>query len=241
MRLIPAILSDTLDDYRRKLMLAELLSGTAQVDFADGRFVPMNSISPVEAASITTSLRLDAHLMVSDPVSYLKPLKDAVFKRVFFHYEAVSDHRETINKIRELGFEVGLAVNPGTSVGKLLGLAKDVDSVLFLAVNPQVNGSPFELSVLEKLKGLRMLQPGIESGIDGGVRLELLNDIIDAKPDFICVGRAVFDVANPEDAFKEFETRLQPFGLSQLPRLFGGIEGIRERKSGGEGADDIRP
>lgn len=240
MRLIPAILSTTLDEYRRKLMLAESLSGTAQVDFADGRFVPMNSISPVEAASVTTSLRLDAHLMVNDPVSYLKPLKGTAFKRIFFHYEAVSDHRATINTIRELGFEVGLAANPGTSVGKLLGLAKEVDSILFLAVNPQVKGSPFELSVLEKIKGLRLLQPGVESGIDGGVRFELVNDIADAKPDFICVGRAVFNVANPEEAFKEFETRLQPFGLSQLPRLSGEIEGIRERKSGGEG-DDIRP
>lgn len=209
MRLIPAILSNTIDDYRHKLALSELFSTTAQVDFADGQFVPTTSISPVEAASVTTNLHLDAHLMVSDPITYLRPLKGTAFKRAFFHYEAVSDHRQLISEIRELGFEAGLAVNPGTPVGKLLGLAKELDSILFLAVNPQIKGSPFELSVLEKIKGLRMLQPGVEMGIDGGVRLELLNDIIDAKPDFICVGRAVFSASNPEEAFKEFEARVK--------------------------------
>jgi ribulose-phosphate 3-epimerase len=211
-RLVPAILTDSIDEYRHKLALAESFTDYAQVDFMDGLFVPSVSVPSSEVAGVRTSLTLEAHLMVQDPISYLNPLGDSEFVKAFFHFEAVPNHLEVINRIKDLQMKVGLAVNPGTEIDEFSGPLKDLDSVLFLTVDPGFYGSPFQPGVLEKFKRFRRAYPEIEAGIDGGVKLGNLSAVIAAGPDFICVGSAIFHASDPEYAFEQFQARIKAAG-----------------------------
>lgn len=208
MRLVPVILTDTIDTYRHRIELAESLTDYIQVDFMDGIFSPLVSVSPIEVAGVETNLTLEAHLMVEDPISYLRPLTGLQFVKAFFHYEAVSKHRVVINQIRDLGMKVGLAVNPDTQIGEFSGLVDGLDAVLFLAVDPRVRGSSFQAGVLGKVKQFKSSYPRIEVGVDGGINLENLESVLSAGPDFICVGSAIFNAPDPRLAFREFRKRI---------------------------------
>jgi len=207
-RLVPAILTDDINDYRQKVALTETLIDRAQVDFMDGVFVPSVTISPAEAATVETSLALEAHLMVKEPVFSLKPLRGSPFNKAFFHYEAVPEHYAVIEIIRALEIGVGMAVNPNTAINELSWLVEELDSVLFLGVDP-VHGTSFQHEVLDKIRQFRSDYPLMETGVDGGVNLENLDAIIGAGPDFICVGSAIFNAPDPELAFKEFQARIE--------------------------------
>jgi len=211
-RLVPAILTDNIEDFRKKLALAESLTDYAQVDFMDGRFVPSVSVSSSEVASVKAQISLEAHLMVKDPVSVLTPLENMSFVKATFHFEAVEDHYSVINRIRALNMKAGLAVNPGTEIDSFSGLAEEVDSILFLAVDPGFYGSTFQPAVLDKLRRFRLVYPEKEVGIDGGIKLANLDAVVTATPDFIYVGSAIFNSPQPAIAFKEFKDRIVSAG-----------------------------
>ncbi len=205
MRLIPVILSGNIEDYRHKIAQAESFTGYAQVDFMDGRFVPSTTVSPVRAAEVKTKLRLEAHLMVKDPVAYLEALEGTSFVKAFFHYEAVKDHLAVIERIRDMNMQAGIAINPHTTVEDFSELLEGLDSVLFLTVDPAVYGSPFHVEVLEKFLKFKDSYPNIEAGFDGGIMLDNLDIIMGVSPDFVCAGHAIFDAPEPDMAFMEFE------------------------------------
>jgi len=207
-RLVPAILTGDIENFRKKLALAESLTDYAQVDFMDGRFVPSISVPSNEVASVKTGISLEAHLMVKDPISVLAPLENTSFVKANFHFEATEDHYTVINRIRALNMKVGLAVNPGTEIESFSGLIEEVDSVLFLAVDPGFYGSTFQPEVLDKLRSFRLAYPEKEVGIDGGIKLANLDAVISARPDFIYVGSAIFNSPQPPVVFKEFKDRI---------------------------------
>ena len=209
MKLIPVVLSENIEDYGRKIAQAESFADYVQVDFMDGKFVRSSTVSPVDVAEVKTSLKMEAHLMVKDPISYLKPLEGTAFRRAFFHYEAVSDHHSIIRQIKDMGMQAGLAILPHTQLDEFMDLASEVDAVLFLAVDPAVYGSPFHVEVLENIYEFKSFCMTAEVGLDGGITLENLDMIMGVEPDFICVGRAIFDASEPAMSFLEFQRLIE--------------------------------
>ena len=144
--------------------------------------------------------------MVEQPESYLEGFQKAGAQKVVFHYEATPSPQEVISQARELGLEVGLAVNPETHVSSILPLVGGVDSVLFLTVNPGFYGSQFIPEVLEKVGELRSAQPKVEIGIDGGVKESNIAHIARSGVDVIYVGSAIFLQPQPGESFRRLLT-----------------------------------
>lgn len=201
MRIIPAILANNLDDFRRLVDQAETFCDYVQLDFMDGRFVPSSSVKPDELLSVTTSLRTEAHLMVEKPEKYLPALAEFGTERVHVHFEAVPDPGSLLEALEAHRFEAGLAVNPETGFDAFEYLLDDFAAVLFLTVNPGFYGSPFIPEVLARVKELKERRPGLDVGVDGGVNLDTVQDVKLAGPDFACVGSAIFNAADPAKNF----------------------------------------
>ncbi len=212
MRLVPVILSNNIDGFRQKIAQAESFTNYAQIDFTDGKFVPSTTIPPAEAATVKTRLKLEAHLMVKDPIAYLEALEGMPFVKAFFHYEAVENHRSLIDRIRDMDMQVGLAINPHTTIDDFSDLLEGLNSVLFLTVDPAIYGSPFHVEVLEKYLQFKDAYPNIEAGFDGGIVLDNLDIIMGVTPDFVCVGHAIFGSPRPDMAFMEFERLIRGGG-----------------------------
>ncbi len=72
----------------------------------------------------------------------------------------------------------------------------DLDLVLVMSVNPGFGGQSFIPSALDKIRALRqrITQRGLatELEVDGGVKLDNINEIVAAGADVLVAGSAVF-------------------------------------------------
>ena len=208
-RVVPAILTEDPSALETMVRQAETFTDYVQFDMMDGQFVPSRSITREHLAGLRTKLSWEAHIMVLRPEDYLESLRQAGAEKVVFHYEATSSPRAVISAARKLGLGVGLAVNPETPVSTILPLVSEVDSVLFLSVHPGFYGSQFIPEVLDKIVEFRSAQPGVEIGIDGGIKESNIAQIARAGPDVIYVGSAIFLQPQPGESFRHLQSLAQ--------------------------------
>jgi ribulose-phosphate 3-epimerase len=201
-RAVPAILTSDPIELGKMVLRAESFTDYVQLDFMDGKFVPSESVSCAQAAALHTRLRWEAHLMVVHPEACLEEFRAAGAEKIVFHYEASPSPDTVIRKIKDLGLGAGLAVNPETPVSAVAPLVKEVDSVLFLAVNPGFYGARFIPEVLDKIRAFRRAYPRVETGIDGGIKENNIAEIAGTGVDYIYIGSAIFHQPDPAAAFR---------------------------------------
>jgi ribulose-phosphate 3-epimerase len=202
-RIIPAVLTDSPETLNTLLKQAESFTDYIQIDIMDGEFVPSRSITWEQIAGISTKLTWEAHLMVEQPEKHLEHFKKAGARKIIFHYEAAPAPEKTIAMARNLGIEMGLAVNPETPVSRILPLVGNIDSVLFLSVHPGFYGAKFIPEVLGKISELRLAQPALKMGIDGGIKESNIAQIASSGVDEICVGSAIFNQPQPAESYRK--------------------------------------
>lgn len=203
--IIPAILTDDIQDLKDKLKKLEGLTDWVQIDIMDGKFVDNKSIDLEDLIGIEHNFNLEIHLMVEKPQKYFKTCEKIKSKRVFFHLEAVKDPLEVIEEMSKYDFEKGISINPPTSVRDILLYVDMVNVVLFLAVNPGWQGQKFDSTVLKKIKKLKELSPHTKIEIDGGINLENIKSVVEAGVDIIDIGSQIVKSDNMAQKIKEFQ------------------------------------
>jgi|TARA_B100001971_G_C18210520_1_gene550369 ribulose-phosphate 3-epimerase len=85
-------------------------------DIMDGDFVPNFAMSQLEMKALRslTSLTFDVHLMIKEPIRYIKQFADAGADILTVHAEACEHLGETIQEIKEHGKKAAVALNPST-------------------------------------------------------------------------------------------------------------------------------
>lgn len=202
-RVVPAILTGDPKALEKMVRSAETFTDFAQIDIMDGKFVPSSSVSYEHVASVAPKLEWEAHIMVLKPEDYIEGFKRAGAQKLVFHYEATPEPEMVISRIREAGLQAGLAINPETPISAISALVDKVDSVLFLTVNPGFYGAKFLPEVLDKVAEFRREYPGMEVGVDGGIKEANVAQIARLGVDVICVGSAISCAANPAEAYRK--------------------------------------
>ncbi len=214
-RVIPAILTDDPEALKKMVRQAESFTNYVQFDIMDGQFVPSRSITCGDIASLPMKLSWEAHIMVQRPEVYLEGFKKAGAQKVVFHYEATPSPRDVITLARKLDLEIGLAINPETQVSAILPLLNEVDSVLFLTVNPGFYGSQFIPEVLDKVVELRSSHPLIDIGVDGGIKESNIVQIAQFGVDVIYAGSAIFLQPRPGESFRRLSALAKEGSLNR--------------------------
>ncbi len=185
-QILPSVLSADFTALHEDLKRIERAGARIlHVDIMDGIFVPNVTFGPVIVRAIrqATSLHLDVHLMVDDPVTWIDWL-DTVqpLYAISFHLEATPHWHAIVQKIKARGLKAGVALNPGTPVHWLESLIHDVDYVLVMSVNPGFAGQPFLPFALEKVRLVRELIDIRGSSaiveIDGGIKLHNIQQAV---------------------------------------------------------------
>ncbi|MDI6751657.1 MAG: ribulose-phosphate 3-epimerase [bacterium] len=203
MKIVPALLTDKLDELRRMVEEAEFCE-LLHIDIMDGRFVPTKSITANDLASCKTKIPIEAHLMVENPEGYIKPFKEAGAMRFIFHFEATDRPEEVIEEIKE-NMEAGLAINPDTSLSSIEHLLEKLDYLLIMSVYPGFYGAKFVPEVLDKAVKIKRLRPELLLGMDGGIKADNIKIIKESGVDLADVGSYIFKADNPKAAFDELK------------------------------------
>jgi ribulose-phosphate 3-epimerase len=209
MKIVPSILSDTYEDFLLRLRQAEGLTDYVQIDIMDGRFVSTKSFPAELIGGAKTDLTFEVHLMVESPEALACRIRHPGLKKVIYHFEAVDEHDDMLQELRNEGIEAGLAVKPETTMDEFRGVAEHVGTLLFLTVDPGKYGSPFRPEVLTKVAEARKAFGGKTIGVDGGVSLGNLHSFLDIGVDYVCVGSRIFLHGRPEDNYRNFTERVR--------------------------------
>jgi ribulose-phosphate 3-epimerase len=205
--LAPSLLSADFTRLGEELRMIEASGAqVVHVDVMDGRFVPNITIGlpVVESLRKATTLPLDCHLMIVEPLRYAAEFVKAGADWVSIHQEADPHLNRTLAAIRQAGGKAGVVLNPGTPVETLVDLVDDFDFVLLMSVNPGFGGQSFIPRTLDKVRRLAALrtQRGVPFliEVDGGVSLKNAAELIRAGADCLVAGNAVFRAEEPKQA-----------------------------------------
>lgn len=202
-QIIPAILTDNQEDYYSKLKSLEPIVEWVQVDIVDGKFAPNLTIDHKVVGFYETSLKIEAHLMVNSPESYVENFLSIGVQRIIFPVESAKDARGLIKLIKERGAEAGLSLNPETGVDKVEPFVEELDTVLFLSVHPGFQDQKFIPETLEKIISLKKTYPDSIIEIDGGIDPNTAKKAIEAGADILVSGSFIFEYGNIEKAISQ--------------------------------------
>jgi ribulose-phosphate 3-epimerase len=184
--------------------LGEVLAGLdragvdgVQWDVMDGRFVPNLTFGPdvVRACRPHTSVPFEAHLMVEDPDPWIEPFVAAGCGTVIVHAEAARHLHRTLVRIRGLGADAGVALNPATPIEMVRHVLVEADLLLVMTVDPGFGGQRYLSSMEPKIAEARTLLDRIGSEaaleVDGGIGASTIGGARRAGADTFVAGSAI--------------------------------------------------
>lgn len=213
--LAPSILSADFKHLGRQLEeIAENGAEYVHIDVMDGKFVPSISFGMPVIKSIrpATDKVFDVHLMIEEPIRYIKEFKESGADIITIHYEACADVKATLEAIKDAGLKTGLSIKPKTDTEVVKEYLPLCDMILLMSVEPGFGGQKFIDGSAERAARLRAMidESGlpIDLEIDGGITLDNVGGVLDAGVNIIVAGSAVFkDPAGNTKKFMEILSR----------------------------------
>lgn len=176
-------------------------------DEMDGNFVPGFLGGAPLVGAVRKALPeafLDVHLMHAQPEKQVGAYEKAGADLITVHAET-AHAAAALEAIRggERPMLAGLALMPGTTPDPaLIALA---DLVLVLSLDPRDGAAPDISAACARLEALRKATAEHQTllAFDGGVTLEVIDQIAAARPDLIVSGSAVMKQQDPRAAFEK--------------------------------------
>ncbi len=217
-RIAPSILAANLARLGEQVAEAERCGADRiHVDVMDGHFVPNISFGAVvvEALRPLTPLRLEAHLMITDPDAFLDEFVAAGADSFLVHWEGNNNLHRTVQRIKALGKRAGVVINPATPAAVLEEVLPEVDQVLVMTVNPGFGHQHFLRSTLAKIgrvhRMLEPLTPARDLEVDGGIDPETAPLVVAAGANVLVAGTSVFgDQQGVAAAMKRLQAAADP-------------------------------
>ena len=217
--LAPSILSSDFSKLGSELKILEDCGLTyVHLDVMDGTYVPNISfgIPVIESIRPNSSLIFDTHLMVKNPDHLVEGFANAGSDIITIHGESTIHLSRSIQLVKYYGKKVGVSLNPSTPLHFLEYVIEDIDLILLMSVNPGFGGQKYISQTDRKIRKLAQFREennlDFMISVDGGIKLDNVERIMDLGADLIVAGSAVY-ADTDEETIKNIED-FKKLGLS---------------------------
>lgn len=224
MEIIPAILEKNYEDLKNKIALVRGVVSLVQIDICDGVFAPTISwpflsqgdddsflenhfdehfrriLNEEEGMPFWEDIDFELDLMVQDAVKNFDIYTKLSPKKIIFHLEAVGDLEDFRNFLEGIdpymrdAIEIGVALNPSTSLENIFPLISYIDFAQCMG-NDKIGKQGVELDekVYDKIKELRAKYPDLPIAVDIGVNATTAPKLVAAGATKLVAGSAIFN------------------------------------------------
>ena len=201
--LAPSILDANFLDLKTQLdVVFKGNNNIIHLDVMDARYVPNLTFGPFLCSQIKNYLPniIDVHLMVQPVDSLIEKFAKAGANMISFHPEASLHVHRSIELVKSFGCEVGLALNPSTSLSMIEEVISILDFVLIMSVNPGFGSQKFIENSLKKIEKLNSIiiknSYDCQIEVDGGINDSNIVSVKKAGANIFVVGSAIFKSEN---------------------------------------------
>ncbi|MBS3072447.1 hypothetical protein J4477_01270 [Candidatus Pacearchaeota archaeon] len=206
-RIIPTVFAEKKKEFDERFSRLIEVSREIQIDFMDGKFVYGKSIKLSDVPSLKRyDNKFEAHLMLNNPMKWVKRLKNKGFYKVIFHIRRNSnenDIRKIINEIQKQDMEAFIAINPEVREEEVFPFLNQADGVLVMGVNPGKERQKLVHKTFYKIENIRRVNKEINIQVDGGVNPKNIRYLVKAGANMINTGSFVANASEPRIALKE--------------------------------------
>ena len=197
MIIVPTILEQQFELAQVKIRLIKDKTRWIQVDVIDGVFLKEKTFETELLKKLEKELEnnlLEAHLMVKEPIKWVEKCNFVGITRVIGQVEMMSSREEFVEKVKDVGMEVGLAIDIDTEIGEI---PKETDLVLLMGRKAGFGIKKIDKNIYKKIKELIKIKEkedlDFEIGVDGGITLEEIDKIKNTGINIAYCGGAIFN------------------------------------------------
>jgi ribulose-phosphate 3-epimerase len=207
--IIPAILEENIEEVKRKFKLVKPYVEIVQVDILDGVFAQGKTIEIGELKGLEEikGLKIDFHLMVSEPALFVDDCRKVGGWRVIGQVEMMNDQGEFVRMVENAHMLAGLAIDLKTPVEAIEErFLEEIDCVLVMSVKAGESGQAFQKEALEEIKKFRGLSEkhgNFNIAVDGGLNKETVMDCLGAGANQLGITSEIFGAVDVGKAIKE--------------------------------------
>lgn len=211
MEIIPALEEVDLSLFQDRLAQLSPFASRVQIDINDGSFADFRTLTSDSIATVInnySSLSLEAHLMVQDPLAAITILKDTGISRFLLQAEISADLRAIFETCQSEEITLGLAVGPETSISDIEPFCDYVRFINIMTIPTGKQGQAFLPENLEKITDLHNQNYPGEIEVDGGINPQTIDQIISFSPDTLVVGSFLWQDRNPKEQYELLQMKL---------------------------------
>jgi ribulose-phosphate 3-epimerase len=205
-KISPSVMCIDMLDFRNQLKaLDEAGVDLYHIDIMDGHYVPNFALSTYTMQDIARASKtpMDVHLMVTNPDAYIDVFAEAGAAIIIPHLEALPHPIRTLKRIRSLGKQAGIALNPATDIAPLAYMTDFLDLVCVMTVDPGFAGQTLIPSTIGKITAVRRLFEAagkeIDIMVDGQVKEETAPQLVAAGANVLVLGSSGLFKFKPEE------------------------------------------
>jgi ribulose-phosphate 3-epimerase len=175
---------------------------------SDGTFAPRELLS-FSKIRWPKKLIVDVHVMSTHPHAEVAIALEKKPNLLVVHSESQVDFLDAAKKLNLSGVKAGIAIMPETDVSKVKDYIHAYDHALIFSGNlGYQGGSTANLKLLSKVIELKILNPRLEIGWDGGVKDDNIFELVTHGVDVINVGGFIQHSRSPKKAYAKLELAL---------------------------------
>lgn len=217
------------EEIDKKIGAVESFAKTIHIDVIDGIYVNNKTFSdPTPFLKYAGKLKsgrrgqmegesglvFEVHLMVDNPIQYIKPFSEAGFQRFIGQIEKMPDQEEFVAQAQMYG-EAALALDKQSPVDSLKISLEDLDAILVMTIQAGFSGQKFEEGLLEKVRMIRSKNEYLPIEVDGGINDETIDVAAAAGANRFVATSFLYSMGSPISQYKMLIDKLKSLEVPQ--------------------------